>query len=100
MIGLYLTLFISFLANGLFVWYILKVVKKWNFIEEVIEDHYDYLDEFEGHVDILMKTQTYSEEPLLKNLFAHVKSLVEHIKEFRKVFPEFNIVEDDKEENE
>lgn len=93
----YIILTISVLLNLFFIWYLVKLLRKFIFISENIADLFLTTKAFEIFVKSLYSMDSYHGEPMVQELIFKMKELIEEMESFREIF-EYMIDEDLEEE--
>jgi hypothetical protein len=86
MITLSIILIFSFVINIAMSWYIFKLLKKFLFLSDNLDDLFDQLDGYTLHIENVHSLETFYGEPVLQNLMNHSKEVVEYIDDFRGDF--------------
>jgi len=81
-----LTLILSILLNGLLIWYVIKLLKKFIFISENFADLYLTTKAFRVFVSGLYSMDSYHGEPMIQELLYRTKEVNREIDEFREIF--------------
>ena len=97
-ISLTLLLVLSIFLNGVFVWYIIKLIQELKYISENVEYTSDVLKQFSEHLEGLYELETYYGDQTLKSLIVHSKGVLEEIKEFETVISSIKEEENAQEE--
>ena len=84
---LWFSLFVlSLIGNGIFVWYVRKLIKQFSDAIENIANFQEFIDEYQAHLDTLLSMERYENEPTLENLLKHTKDVSNRIKEVGSPF--------------
>jgi len=81
-----LILILSTLLNGLLIWYVIKLLKKFIFISENFADLYLTTKAFRVFVSGLYSMDSYHGEPMIQELLYRTKEVNREIDEFREIF--------------
>jgi len=81
-----LLLSLSILLNVFFIWYIIKLLKKFLNVSEELETLFASLEEYSEHVDIVYKMERFFGDSTLENLMRHSKSVSDQAKNFRAIY--------------
>ena len=87
----------SILINGLLVWYVIKLLRKFLFISETLSDLYLTFKSFDVFTKSLYSMEMFYGEPMIQELMARTKEVLEEVEEFREVF-EYTLDEELEEE--
>jgi len=82
----YFFLIISILVNILFIWYIIKMIKRVLAFQERLDEFVESLESYEGHVDVVSNLETYYGDETLSTLLRHSKAVVEDCQDFRALY--------------
>ena len=85
-----LLLIFSLAANSLLVWYIIKLIKKIQFISSSIESLDLDLQTFQKHLEQIYGLEMFYGEPVIEGLIKHSKLLLESFKDVRNDYDLFN----------
>jgi len=77
---------LSLIFNVLFIWYIIKMIKRVLAFQDRLDDFVESLETYEGHVDVIYNLETYYGDETLGNLLRHSKAVVEECQEFRALY--------------
>ena len=83
---LYVIVSISAILNGLLVWYLIKLLRKFLFISETIADLYLTARAFQVFAKSMYSMYTYHGEPMIQELIVRMKEVNLEIENFRDVF--------------
>lgn len=83
---LYVIVSISAILNGLLVWYLIKLLRKFLFISETIADLYLTARAFQVFAKSMYSMDTYHGEPMIQELIVRMKEVNLEIENFRDVF--------------
>jgi len=76
----------SVLINILFVWYVIRLLRKLFYISENISDLYLTLRSFSIFLKSLYGMDSYHGEPIIQELISRVGDVLEEVEMFRDVF--------------
>ncbi len=82
----YVIVSISAILNGLLVWYLIKLLRKFLFISETIADLYLTARAFQVFAKSMYSMDTYHGEPMIQELIVRMKEVNLEIENFRDVF--------------
>ena len=77
---------ISVLINALLGWYMFRLLKRFLFLSDNLDDLFDQIDGYTMHIENVHSLETFYGEPVLQNLMNHSKNVVEYIDDFRNSF--------------
>tara|TARA_R100000152_G_C6775553_1_gene204034 strand:+ start:629 stop:955 length:327 start_codon:yes stop_codon:yes gene_type:complete len=77
---------LSVAINALLVWYMFKLLKKFLFLSDNMDELFDQLEGYTMHIDNVHSLETFYGEPVLQNLMNHSKDVVNYVDEFRDSF--------------
>ena len=87
---------ISVLINALLGWYVFRLLKRFLFLSDNLDDLFDQIDGYTMHIENVHSLETFYGEPVLQNLMNHSKSIVEYVDDFRSDFDNTkDVLEDD-----
>ena len=90
---------ISVLINALLGWYVFRLLKRFLFLSDNLDDLFDQIDGYTMHIENVHSLETFYGEPVLQNLMNHSKSIVEYVDDFRSDFDNTkDVLEDDEEQ--
>ena len=99
MITLSIILALSFTVNIVLCWYMFRLLRKFLFLSDNIDDLFDQLDGYTSHIENVHSLETFYGEPVLQNLMNHSKEVVDYIDDFRNDFDDTkDVLEDDEEQ--
>ena len=99
MIVISFILAISVLINALLGWYMFRLLKRFLFLSDNLDDLFDQIDGYTMHIENVHSLETFYGEPVLQNLMSHSKSIVEYVDDFRSDFDNTkDVLEDDEEQ--
>ena len=76
-------LFLSVLAILALSWYIKELVRKMQTIDADVEELFDNIDEFRGHLAAIHELEMFYGDETLQSLLGHSRSLAEQFQEFQ-----------------
>ncbi len=100
MIIISIMLSISILINVLLGWYMFKLLKRFLFLSDNLDDLFVQLDGYTLHIENVHSLETFYGEPVLQNLMNHSKEVVDYVDDFRNDFDDTKDVLEDGEEQE
>jgi len=83
---LIISLILSLALNGLFLWYIRKILYKLLFVSDTIDDLLQSVRNFSAHLERIYNMETYYGDEVIKNLVDHSKEIITEMEEFEKVY--------------
>ena len=95
--AMYLLLAMSVVLNGLLIWYIIRLLRKFIYISENISDLYLTTKAFQVFASSLYSMDSYNGEPIIAELIFKVREVSEEIESFRSIF-EYTLDEELEEE--
>jgi hypothetical protein len=99
MILISIILCISISINVLLGWYLFKLLKRFLFLSDNLDDLFVQLDGYTLHIENVHSLETFYGEPVLQNLMNHSKEVVDYIDDFRNDFDDTkDVLEDDEEQ--
>ena len=99
MVLLSIILVFSIAINIVLGWYIFKLLRKFLFLSDNIDDLFDQLDGYTLHLENVHSLETFYGEPVLQNLMNHSKEVVDYVDDFRSDFDDTkDVLEDDEEQ--
>jgi hypothetical protein len=79
----------SVVCIAVLVWYIKKLISAIHYMRENLTVLVSYVNEFKGHLGVILAADNYCGEPLIQNLLVHCKDLSQFCSEYQKVFDVF-----------
>jgi|6_EtaG_2_1085325.scaffolds.fasta_scaffold92943_2 hypothetical protein len=79
-------LVLSIIFNVLFIWYIIKMIKRVLAFQERLDEFVESLGEYEGHLDVVYNLESFYGDATLNNLLAHSKAVAQECQEFRALY--------------
>ncbi len=86
MITLYIVLAFSIVLNAMMGWYVYRLLRKFLFLSDNLDDLFDQLDGYTLHIENVHSLETFYGEPVLQNLMNHSKQVVDFVDDFRSDF--------------
>ena len=84
---LWFSLFVvSIIANGVFIWYIRKLIKQFRDAIESAVAFDEFIEEYKMHLEAILEMDAYVGEPTIENLLKHTKDVSSKIKEIGNPF--------------
>ena len=84
--SIYISLIISLLLNGLLLWYVARLLKKFYFISENLADLYLTTKAFAVFIKSMYGMDSYHGEPMIQELMHRVGDVGAEIEKFRDTF--------------
>ena len=79
---IYLT--ISIIVNVVFVWYLIRLLRRLLFFQGELDDFSLRLEEYDGHLDIVCNLERFYGDETLGNLLRHSRGITEECKQFQR----------------
>ena len=99
MILLLIILTLSVSINIVLGWYLSRLLKRFLFLSDNLDDLFDQLDGYTLHIENVHSLETFYGEPVLQNLMNHSKEVVDYVDDFRNDFDDTkDVLEDDEEQ--
>ena len=76
----------SVLINIFFVWYVVKLLKKFLYVSEELESVFITLDEFSDHIDVVYNMERFFGDATLEHLMRHSRDMSTQAKYFRSLY--------------
>ena len=86
MIIMSIILMLSVAINALLGWYMFKLLRRFLFLSDSLDDLFDQLDGYTVHIQNVHSLETFYGEPVLQNLMNHSKDVTEYVDNFRNIF--------------
>ena len=81
MIYLWFILFlISLIVNGIFAWYIRKLINQFKTAINSVSEMQSLMDEYLFHIKTVSEMETYYGDTTIENLLKHTKDMVDNLK--------------------
>ena len=77
--------FLSVVLNVFFVWYVIKLLRRFLSFQDELDEFSLRLEEYHGHIEIIYNLERFYGDETLGNLLRHSKSLVEECQKFQRV---------------
>ncbi len=100
MLTLAILLLLSLIINTVVIWYIYKLLKRFLFLSDNLDDLFGELDGYTMHIENVHSLETFYGEPVLQNLMNHSKDVVQYVDDFRNSFDDTKDVIEFEEEQE
>ena len=75
--------FLSVVLNVFFVWYVIKLLRRFLSFQDELDEFSLRLEEYHGHIEIIYNLERFYGDATLKNLLVHSKSVAEECKQFQ-----------------
>jgi hypothetical protein len=79
-------LILSLILNILLGWYITQLIRRFLHVSEDLDEFFDVLEEFSGHLETINKMETYYGDTTIQNLVRHSKDMVQFSKDIRVTY--------------
>lgn len=76
----------SLAVNGLLVWYLIRLMKKYLPWSEDIEDLKDVLSEYHFHIKVVSEMESFYGDEIILNLLKHSRAVVDEVETFSKAY--------------
>tara|TARA_R100001079_G_scaffold54439_1_gene27869 strand:- start:5 stop:331 length:327 start_codon:yes stop_codon:yes gene_type:complete len=86
MVILSIILVLSIAVNALLGWYMIKLLRRFLFLSDNLDDLLDQLDGYSMHVENVHSLEMFYGEPVLQNLMNHSRDVVAYVDDFRNDF--------------
>ncbi len=86
MVVISILLTLSVAINALLCWYMFKLLRRFLFLSDSLDNLFDELDGYTAHIDRVHSLETFYGEPVLQNLMNHSRGVVDYVDEFRNTF--------------
>ena len=83
---IYTIMGVSIILNGLLLWYVAKLLKKFLFISENLSDLFLTTKAFQVFVSDMYSMDSYNGEPVIENLVIRTREVTDEIEGFREIF--------------
>ena len=94
---IYVFLALSVVINGLLLWYITRLLRKFVFISENLADLFLTNKAFHTFLKSMYSMENYHGEPMIQELMMRVQQVLEEMEDFRDIF-EYSLDEELEEE--
>jgi len=75
--------FFSIVVNVSLVWYIIQLLKRYLAFQDELDEFADKIKEYEAHIDVINKIETYYGDETLANLLRHSKAVAKECERFK-----------------
>lgn len=75
--------FFSVVLNVFFVWYVIKLLRRFLSFQDELDEFSLKLEEYHGHIDIIYNLERFYGDDTLKNLLVHSKGIADECKQFQ-----------------
>ena len=75
--------FLSVVLNVFFVWYVIKLLRRFLSFQDELDEFSLKLEEYHGHIDIIYNLERFYGDDTLKNLLVHSKGIADECKQFQ-----------------
>ncbi len=82
----YIIMASSLILNGLLIWYVIKLLRKFLFISENLSDLFLTTKAFQVFVSDMYSMDSYHGEPVIENLVVRTREVTDEIEGFREIF--------------
>ncbi len=86
MMWVYIIMASSLILNGLLIWYVIKLLRKFLFISENLSDLFLTTKAFQVFVSDMYSMDSYHGEPVIENLVVRTREVTDEIEGFREIF--------------
>ena len=83
---LYLLFAVSILLNGILVWYIIMLLRKFVFISENMADLFLTVKAFQVFASSMYSMDSYHGEPMIQELVVRIREVGLEMEDFRDIF--------------
>ena len=83
---LYITITASLLLNGLLLWYLSRLLKKFLFVSESLSDLFLMMKAYGVFVKSLYSMDNYHGEPYIQELVIKTREVIDEVENFRQIF--------------
>jgi hypothetical protein len=83
---LYITITASLLLNGLLLWYLSRLLKKFLFLSESLSDLFLMMKAYGVFVKSLYSMDNYHGEPYIQELVIKTREVIDEVENFRQIF--------------
>jgi len=77
---------LSLILNGVFIWYVRKLIKQFRDAIENAVAFNEFIDEYQSHLAAVLEMDAYVGEPTIENLWKHTKDVSARVKEIGNPF--------------
>ena len=85
-IWLGIALFLSVITNILLIWYVLKLIGKFTFISENLDDLVTVISNYRNHLKQVYKMEMFYGDETLEYLMTHTNSLLKILEDYDDVY--------------
>jgi len=82
----YITITASLLLNGLLLWYLSRLLKKFLFLSESLSDLFLMMKAYGVFVKSLYSMDNYHGEPYIQELVIKTREVIDEVENFRQIF--------------
>ena len=75
--------FLSVVLNVFFVWYVIKLLRRFLSFQDELDEFSLKLEEYHGHIDIIYNLERFYGDDTLKNLLVHSKGIADECEQFQ-----------------
>ncbi len=75
--------FFSVVLNVSFLWYVIKLLRRFLAFQDELDEFSLKLEEYHGHIEIIYNLERFYGDSTLKNLLVHSKNVAEECKQFQ-----------------
>ena len=75
--------FLSVVLNVFFVWYVIKLLRRFLSFQDELDEFSLKLEEYHGHIEIIYNLERFYGDATLKNLLVHSKGIADECKQFQ-----------------
>jgi len=83
---IYVFLALSVVINGLLLWYITRLLRKFVFISENLADLFLTNKAFHAFLKSMYSMENYHGEPMIQELMMRVQQVLDEMEDFRDIF--------------
>jgi hypothetical protein len=95
MIILSFFLIASIALNIVLIWYIRQAIQKLFFVSDNMGEFAERMKEYEGHLDLISKMETYYGDEIIENLLKHTQAIVKEVKSYQTTYNLTHEVDDE-----
>jgi len=77
---LFLVFLVSLILNGIFAWYIIKLINQFKSAINSISEMQSLMDEYLFHIKTVSEMETYYGDTTIENLLKHTKDMVDNLR--------------------
>ena len=87
---------LSVLLNVIFIWYLVKLLKRFLNVSDELENLFVFLEDYANQIESVYKLERFYGDATLENLMRHSKSVTDLAKNFRSTYDvEYEFPEDE-----